>query len=311
MLFGAVALATLLWPAGADAQEWRKAGYVPREGRVRTDDGGWRAPTPADALRVLRDPGVRRPSRVAVAVLRQVHESRPSEELDALAGALAEMLEAGAAGEHYSEEYLVQREVLSALRAAAMTDPEIPGTPHDGSFDALVGVYETLAARALADGGTDPFEELYGDDGIRDYSFLGAVLRSIYAVRPATDGGDYLLALFEAADPPEPYSHNGKVPLVWCEAGSILRGPGRVRRLPDGRLEELPPAPGSGPPGRRSELPEIARNPRSFLARCNRVGSLVVVRTMALPDTSGAPPAPADGTGWRSSRPPPPSTRSP
>ena len=281
MLFGAVAVATLLWPGGAEGQEWRKGGYVPRGGQVRAEDGEWRVPTPADALRVLRDPGVRRPSRVAEAVLRQVHESRPPGELDALADALAEILVAGAAAEYYSEEYHVRSAVLSSLRVAAMRDPEVPGTPHDGSFEALVRVYETLAARALADGGTDPFEETHRDAGnkaSRTYIFLGRVLRSIYSVRPATEGGDYLLALFEAAEPPEPYTYNGRVPLVWCVAGELLRGPSRVRRLPGGRLEEL--VSDSGWIGRKSELPEIARDARSFLARCNRVGNLVVTRTM-------------------------------
>ena len=97
------------------------------------------------------------------------------------AGALAEILEAGAAEEHYSEEFHVQSAVLSALRVAAMRDPEVPGTPHDGSFEALVRVYETLAARVLADGGTDPFEETYRDDGntaSSNYNFLVRVLRS-------------------------------------------------------------------------------------------------------------------------------------
>ena len=285
MLCGAVAMAALLWPAGAEGQgrhEWRRGGYVPREGLVRAGNGQWRAPTPADALRVLRDPEARYPSWVASAVLRQVHESRPPEELDALAGALAEILVAGAA-EDYSEEYYVQWEAEAALEVAASHHPEARGTPHDGSFEALVRVYETLAARALADGGTDPLEEAYRDDGNKsgpDYSLLRRVLRSIYHVRPATEGGDYVLALLEAAVPPQRYTHNGHVPLVWCAAGELLRGPSRVRQLRDGRLEELPEPATSGSRwvSRKSELPEIARDAQSFLVRCNRVGNLMRVK---------------------------------
>ena len=288
MLSGALALAVLLWPSGAEGQEiW----LIHPDGRVRAEDGGWRAATPADALRMLREDsgllaswrgsgpsGGASPSRVAKAVLRQVHEPRSPEELDALAGALAEILEATAAEDRYSEMYLAAKE---ALYAAAKRDPEIPGTPHDGSFDALVRVYETLAARALADGGTDPFKETPPVDrdarnGLGssnpEYSHLRNALRSIYSVRPQTEGGDYLLALVEAAEPPEPYTRNGAS--VWCEAVDLLRGPSRVRHLPDGRLEEEPVL---NPrwPGRMSELPEIARDPRSVLSRCNRVGNLI------------------------------------
>ena len=278
MLSGALALAALLCPSGAEGQQVR---LIHPDGRVRADEGGWRAPTPADALRVLReDLGVRSPYRVAKAVLRQVHEPRSPGELDALADALAEILKAGAA-ERDSEEYRVQQESWSALYAAAMRAPEAPGTPHEGSFGALVRVYESLAARSLADQGTDPFRETYWAAGGRvatpDYNHLSSALQSIYWVRPRTEGGDYVLALFEAAEPPEPYTHNGFVPSVWCEAGELLRGPSSVWQLPDGRMKEEP-VPNPKWPGRMSELPEIARDPREFLSRCNRVGNMSRVR---------------------------------
>ena len=162
-----------------------------------------------------------------------------------------------------------------ALFVAAMRDPEAPGTPHDGSFEAMVRVYETLAARALANGGTDPFEEAHRA-GTNNYLQLKSALRSIYSVRPHTEGGDYLLELFEATEPPEPYTHNDTVRLVWCEVGELLRPTSRVRQFPDGRLEEVPVDPTQ--PGRMSELPEIAQDPREFLSRCNRVGNLRRVR---------------------------------
>lgn len=274
-------MAALLWPSGAEGQEVR---IIHPDGRVRADEGGWRAPTPADALRVLReDSGVRSPSRVAKAVLRQVHDSRPPGELDALAGALAEILEGRAPALRLEDRYSkMYDEARGALFAAAMRDPEAPGTPHDGSFAAMVRVYETLAARALADGGTDPFEEtprvdLDARNGLGssnpEYLQLGKALRSIYRVRPRTEGGDYVLALFRAAEPPKPYTHNGYVASVWCMAGELLRGPSSVLQFPDGRLEEVP-EPDPKWPGRMSELPEIAQDPREFLSRCNRVGNL-------------------------------------
>lgn len=284
MLSGALAMAALLWPSGAESQQKRS---IHRDGRVRADDGGWRAATLADALRVLHDPDVRWPSRVAIAILRQVQGPRSPGELDALAGALAEILEGRAPNpfappeDHYSKMYY---EALGALFAAATRrNPEAPGTPHDGSFEAMVRVYESLAARALANGGTDPFEEtprvdLDARNGLGssnpEYGQLKRALRYIYMVRPRTEGGDYVLALFRAAEPPEPYTHSGNVASVWCEAGDLLRGPTRVRTFPDGRLEEVP-VPDPKWPSRMSELPEIARDPREFLSRCNRVGNLL------------------------------------
>lgn len=282
MLSGALALAApLLWPFGAEGQEVR---LIHPDGRVRADDGGWRAATPADALRVLReDLGVRWPSRVAEAVLRQVHDPRSPGELDALADALAEILVATAAEDRRSKVY---REAQGALYAAAVRNPEAPGTTHDGSFEAMVRVYETLAARALANGGTDPFEETPRVDRAArngrgsvnpEYPQLRIALGRIYSVRPDTEGGDYVLALFRAAEPPEPYTRNGYVASLWCEAGDLLRPPSRVWQLPDGRLEEEP-VPDPERPGRMSELPEIARDPREFLSRCNRVGNMFRAR---------------------------------
>ena len=279
MLYGALAMAALLWPSGAEAQEVR---LTRADGRVRADGGGWRAPTPADALRVLReDLGVRSPYQVATAVLRQVHEPRPPEELDALADALAEILEGRAPSflrapdDRYAKMY---EQAHSSLFAAAMRDPEVPGTPHDGSFAALVRVYETLAARALENGGTDPFEETYRADrrlSSPEYRQLSEALRSITFARPDTEGRDYLLALLEAAEPPVPYTHNGHVPSVWCEAGKMLRPPSRVRLHPHGRVEEVLVDPTQA--GRMSELPKIVRDPREFLARCNTVGNVTRV----------------------------------
>ena len=107
-----------------------------------------------------------------------------------------------------------------------------------------------------------------------EYPQLREALGHIYAVRPDTEGGDYVLALFRAAEPPEPYTHSGYVASLWCEAGDLLRPPSRVRQLPDGRLEEEP-VPDPKRPGRMSELPEIARDPREFLSRCNRVGNMI------------------------------------
>ena len=120
MLSGALALAALLWPFGAEGQEVR---LIRPDGRVRADDGGWRAATPADALRVLRDPGVQSPYRVAQAVLRQVHEPRSPGELDALADALAEILVATAAEDRDSKAYMAASGALFWRGRARLRGP--------------------------------------------------------------------------------------------------------------------------------------------------------------------------------------------
>ena len=255
----------LLAPSAATAQD-KPARLARPDGMVADEGGGWRFPTPADALRVLREAGT---GRSAEAVLRQEFESRPQAELDALANELADILLAGTPG-FGSDARNLQHAAASALVMSAKRvkwwigppgewEDDSRGTPHAGSFDALVRVYETRAARALANGGTDPFQEAYREGRPvgpgPGFTHLAAALWDIYWADPAGKGGDYLLALLETAEPPEPHDSDNIVPIhgLWCHAVQTLRGDDWMFPLPGGRL---------------SELPAIARDGDSFLARC-------------------------------------------
>ena len=278
---GALALATSLWSADAAGQERRQGGALQvQNGMVLGESGEWRAPTAADVLPLLQDPGVmdHTAAWAARSLLRQRLGPRPPEELDEVAGALADIVLAGDPV-YESEEYDYQWAVISTLRVAA--NEEFRGTPHEGSFNTLVRIYETLAARALAGGGTDPFEQLHRVPRRKingSYMRLHSVLRAIYHASPAGRGGDYVLALFEAAEPPERLEYTGAAPVVWCEA---------VRLLREGGLSD-----------RMSELPEIARDDQEVLARCNRVriGNKMISRaiTVGRPIIRRSP----GGIGW-------------
>lgn len=238
-------------------------------GMVADESGGQRFPTPADAMQVLREEWT---GRSAQAVLRQEFESRPQAELDALANELADILLAGSPGSRSDDRiWMAARSALltSAKRAKWWIGPlerweeGTPGIPHAGSFDALVRVYETRAERALANGGTDPFQEAYRE-GLPigagpHFSDLAIALSDIYWADPAGEGGDYLLALLETAEPPKPHDWDNIVAIhgLWCHAAQTLRGDNWIDPLPGGRL---------------SELPAIARDGDSFLARCRFLG---------------------------------------
>ena len=226
-----VVLAALIAPSAGIAQEhipervrelMRK--YPPVSGMVRTEEGEWRAPTVDDALRALRGEadrlGVGNPWNPIVAVLRQKFESRPAAELDALVEQLAAMRLAA------DPDSDLESSIRLALTLAAGPHDDLQGVPHAGAFDALVRVYETFAADALAQGGDDPFHEL---EGQAPYSSgrLSDALFDIYQADPPRRGTDYLLALFEASEQPEPclgkHCNQGS---MWCKAGDLLRQAG-------------------------------------------------------------------------------------
>ena len=257
---GAAALAALL-AAGAVAGQEPETGR-PWEGRmggglVLDEDGGWRPPTPADALGILRrDPnaprigaGVRRDGP-AMAVLRQEYEYRPAAELDGLANAMADLLLSLESPEHMTEEYRLQGDILGTLAAAARGGDH---TPHPGSFDALVRIYETIVAEALASGGTDPVEELVRRSGRgRGTLRLRRALRSIFNADRAGRGADYLLAVIAASDPPTGDRWPRLPASLWCEAANIVRS------------SWSPPQ--ENP--RRADLPDLALDDEWFYQRC-------------------------------------------
>ncbi|WP_420441995.1 hypothetical protein [Candidatus Palauibacter sp.] len=258
-MLGAAALAVLLAPGGGLGQEREDrppsvAGYV--KGMVLDGAGGWRAPTPADALRALRgDPDVLPHldgdlGSTALTVLRQELESRPAAELDALANTLADLILASEDSDIVSEEYGFQRNIFSVLAYAARADGR--GTPHPGSFDALVRIYETAVAKALADGGTDPVKELKRRRGPSGFAVLTRALRSILNADRTGRGADYVLAVVDASEPPDLEDTWPTRPgSLWCEAAHIMR-------FNTGR----------GDHPRKGELPALALDDEMFYQLC-------------------------------------------
>ena len=136
---------------------------------------------------------------------------------------------------------------------------DVRGVPVPGAFDALVRIYETLAARALANGGDDPFmeaawrdHEARAPDGrstTREKRDLQASLRSVFNTDPAPGGRgwEYVLALFERSKPPCKEGDGPPGPpdctegpgSVWCAAGSLLH-----QNKDDRVLQSVRPWPG-------------------------------------------------------------------
>lgn len=226
-----------------------------QEPEARRTDGGWRPPTPADALQIMReDPaalpvGARR-QELATAVLQQRFERRPQAELDGLANALADLILDSEVPEDMTGQYYLERDIFVTLWAAARGGDH---TPHPGSFDALVRIYETLVAEALAGGGTDPVEEIVRRSGWRGTSRLSRALRSILNADPHGRGADYLLAVVAESDLPKRDPWGRRPASLWCDAANILRQGGGLRP------EENP---------RRAELPELALDDEMFYQRC-------------------------------------------
>lgn len=227
--------------AGAPA-----AGQVPRpppsepyvEGMVHDGDG-WRNPTLDEALRLLGMDREREAwtflygqnvHRPAVAILRQELETRSESELDEFAREVADMILA-------DTTWLgrARQNAGSALRGASRADyNSYGGTPHRGSFDELVRVYETTAALVLEEtGGTDPFLEASRSD--KRYDNLD--LLAVYFGDPGGRGRNYVLGVQRgSARPPpcilparrddEPWpefcEQNYPWETTWCRAGKAL-----------------------------------------------------------------------------------------
>ena len=194
----------------------------------------------------------------AVRLLRQEHGPVTAAEIAALIEGLVEI--ALASDAHYRNSHS-PRQALSALRSAArrpghyvdrlgyLSDlPDSPdslrtrGVPVPEAFDALVRIYETFAARALADGGDDPFLEAARRDHKRrrpdgrwttfEESRLHSALSHVFHAGLAPDGRGwrYTLALFERSRPPckerdgtpEPPDCTVGPGSAWCAAGELL-----------------------------------------------------------------------------------------
>ncbi|MCZ0936430.1 MAG: hypothetical protein OXJ54_14750 [Gemmatimonadetes bacterium] len=249
-------LVALLSPGEVVAQERER----PKEillgpGMVLDEDGGWRLPTPADALRAFWEPSIlphpenwAARTEPAIAVLRQEYERRSTVELDALANALADSILAS----DMTEEYRLQDDIFWTLRLAAIGDADRDGAPHTGSFDALVRIYETIVAQALADGGTDPVEELERSRGPSGDWQLTSALQAIFSADRTGRGADYVLAVVAANEPPNIEDvWPMRLGSLWCEAADIVRQNS-----------------GRGDHPRKGELPPLAQDDEMFYQLC-------------------------------------------
>ena len=195
---------------------------------VYSETGGWRAPTPHDAPALLLPQG----AAPAIAVLRQTLGSWPERELDLLTDDLVDIIIEGGRSSR------LRVEAKLALIMAAAPEAEVRGIPYDGAFDALVRVYETLAAQALIEGGSDPFAEADRRASYGDWKLRGA-LRSIYLADVSGRGADYLLAVFHGSEKPPPPCEGARCVQgsAWCAAGYILVSAGIRGRDPLRMLE--------------------------------------------------------------------------
>ena len=197
-----------------------------RRGMVQDEEGGWRLPTPAEALEAVR---LRESDQVELIVpmLRQLHQRRTSAELDAFADSLVAMMLADESELGKLREY-----GYAALRmAGAPARAGDAGTAYTGAVDAVVRVYETRARWALEAGGDDPFRELFrrvqiGESQRWEVRALSGALGDVLLMEDsAYRGPHYVLALFEGSDPPD-VNRSRDDPTdrgsTWCEAGFLL-----------------------------------------------------------------------------------------
>ena len=213
-------------------------GPPPARGMVADDGGEWRSPTVEEALHALslEHLGDWRPLHrqslhsPMTAILRQALGRDPATDLDALADALADMILADR-----SPEGRVRRNAAAALTAASLpAHPDHGGTPHAGSLDALIRVYETRAAQVLAaGGGEDLFREALGSQG---ELLLSQSLSDVFRADPEGRGRDYVLGIQHRSNPPPEYCGQDRMLLsredravcrqdrdsTWCVAGGIV-----------------------------------------------------------------------------------------
>ena len=212
-------------------------------------------PTAEDVLLRLtagEDSAVRRKaSNDATELMRQEHGPMTAEEISVLIEALVEVALA-ADIDHRSdlyEDHASRALVYAVRRPGSYVDEwgyvgadEYPGEPVPEAFDALVRIYETRVARALASGGGDPFLEAAfrgearrtptGERTTFEEFQLYHALGEIFAADLGPDGRGwaYVLALFKRSKPPckerdgapEPPDCTVGPGSAWCAAGRLL-----------------------------------------------------------------------------------------
>ena len=195
-----------------------------------------------------KDP--RRVGHDAVRVLRQEDGPGTTEEIGAVIEALVEMAlsecaDRGCAGAREAGRALTRaarRPGVYVDGSGYLTADDLGGVPVPEAFDALMRIYETLAERALAAGGDDPFMEAAwrdhegrtpdGDYTTFEQWGLYGSLQDIFDADPAPGGRGwaYVLALFERSKPPCREDHGPPEPpdctvgpgSAWCAAGDLL-----------------------------------------------------------------------------------------
>lgn len=267
---------------------------APAAGQQNRDPG--RYMEAEEALRVLTRAGSlysRRPMRD---ILRQVHGPRPATEIGALAERLADILLSD------TISWRVRVEIGLALKGATNRFGNYDygygsGTPHLPSFDALVRVYETRAARALADGGTDPFREAARRDAEAERaglvssgrkgetSLLADALDDVFRAEHDGRGLDYVRGLHHGSERPPDcrWSYWGLYPpgdgppqctgewvkSMWCVTGNHLyRATVEDAISRAGRLVWVFDAPPRLPPG-------VPKDAAEWHRRCGEVTSLI------------------------------------
>ena len=294
---GVMVLAALPAPGALQGQE-REEGERKRwsgPGLLWDEAGRARPATPTDALRLLEE-WADRPDQSyglaidpTVAVLTQRYERRARPELDELADAMIRMILADD-----TSEGRVREELGWALVSASRTgDPgwEQGGAAYEGAFDRLRQVYETLAARALAGGGPDPFYVLYEDysdeNWYRREALFGALVR-LYLADPEGRGREYMLSII-ARGRPEGVPSGSYSRVVRGLGEAAPGGPGvaaRPRRLrPELSLPEAQPARADG------QAPTVSR-----------LRAVIGGRTAARRPSSPSRPAATDRLGFRTRR---------
>ena len=213
-------------------------------------------PTAEDVLLRLtsgEDSAVRRKaSDDATELLRQEHGPMTAEEIAVLIEALVEVALAADIDHYlYGENHASWALIYAARRPGSYVErsgyigvdeyPE-PGEPVPEAFDALVRIYETRVARALASSGDDPFLEAAfrgearrtptGERTTFEEFHLYDALRYLFAADLGPDGRGwaYVLALFKRSKPPckerdgapEPPDCTVGPGSAWCAAGRLL-----------------------------------------------------------------------------------------
>ena len=258
-ILGAAAVAAAGWPGGGAAQPpAEEAPPRPEVGLVWTDSDGWRAPTMAEALDVIRRRrpemiGTGHPTEVGVAFIRQVHGSRSPSELAAFANELGEILAADT--EFMSPENQAQTSAAVALIAALDEGPT--GTSYPPAFDVLTRVFETRVDRILGGGDGDP-AYVAARQSRRARILLAAALSRIHSADPGGRGLDYVAEVARSATAPavecrpvalyirppgtpDPDAEKPWCPVdsLWCDAwGTLMTQDWRTGRS-TGRLREI------------------------------------------------------------------------